>query len=219
MIDRLQAINLSVIKALFHPLPLSEQQRYQRRLQQLSTQVFMKLSDPRADSNDSEIPSQVVNDIDLTPIVSLKDIPSVAMDALLYLFSERDNSLATSYYTRHQDDKNKAKESTYSARQRDFFIPSTMTWTEALQLFPTFYSIFYRLFKPVFVDDRWYLIIVNLRDWQVYIIDPYPSHISESIEAIKGGLRYVISLSTYYWHYFILIVHRCCNCTAMTYDV
>lgn len=179
LIERLRGIDNSIIRALFNPLPTTAAQDYQRQLQQRSTRVFTTIDED----------GLTLYENDVSPLVSLGDITSKIMDALIQLLAVRDSTLAMSYHHRHRGDVNKQKVSTYIPRPRDLFVPTIYSLTDVISTYPDFSSTFDRLFKPINTGSRWYLVIVDIKNHEIWFVDPYPEEPSGTLDTIKQSYR------------------------------
>jgi hypothetical protein len=61
------------------------------------------------------------------------------------------------------------------ARPRDLFVPLEQTWDDVLTFQPTFAFDFRFIFKPVLINQKWYLIVFDIANGLVYFFSPLPS--------------------------------------------
>ena len=64
------------------------------------------------------------------------------------------------------------KRSTYVARSRDLFVPFEQSWDNILSFRPSFAFDFRFIFKPVFFNQKWYLIVFDLINGPIYFFSP-----------------------------------------------
>lgn len=61
------------------------------------------------------------------------------------------------------------------ARPRDLFVPLEQTWDDVLTFQTSFAFDFRFIFKPVLINQKWYLIVFDIANGLVYFFSPLPS--------------------------------------------